>query len=236
MTPTTMRARIRQATLVVVPAVLTFAVSTVLRVPDALDAPAPAAVPEQVHLVVRASDRVPKRSWVAVDEQAWTRIRNSDPLGDTPDDCAGLLAWARQHDLNPSAPLPHLLTVTAKDRVHVRFQNVYASQTPRESTPQRAPAARLHLDCGNAAGAEGRHELERIAGRTFPATERPEPEGLFENHVFDMSQGAETVLWLDLDSLPGTPSYDYDVVVTLEVDGSPRRFTLNDAGRPFRRR
>ncbi len=39
-----------------------------------------------------------------------------------------------------------------------------------------------------------------------------------------------------IDPLPGNFPYDYDLIANVEINGSLRQFTLDDAGHPFLRR
>lgn len=225
---------LKRAMFMMLPAALTFVVSSALLAPDAANRTPP--TPELVRMVARVWEKVPKESWVVVDEQAWNRLRNADPLKKHPDDCVGLFEWAERNELSPSVPLQHLLTITAGDRAHIRLQNIYAMQGSGQSAVQRSPVARTHLTCHNKSGAEDAHELPEIDATTFAANERVAPRDLAEDYVFDMGKGAETALRLAVDSLPGSSRYDYDLIVNVEVDGSLRRFNVNNAGRPFQRR
>lgn len=227
---------ITRVTIMTVSAVLAFAVSWVL-----LASPAPSptpSTPDQVRVVASAWKKVPRESWIAVDERAWNRFRDANPLRKLPDDCARLFTWAQQHELNPSVPLQYLLTITADDRVHVRLHNAYAVQSNKKLTPQRPPIARMHVNCENDSGTEDSpgSAATRVDGRTFSASEKVKPEGFYESYVFDMGKETETTLQLAIDSLTGISPYDYEVIVGMEVDGSLRKFTLNDEGRPFHRR
>jgi hypothetical protein len=214
-----------RAGIVVVPAALAFAAGTFLFSPD----PAPPPPIEPLRVEARGLDRLPQSSWITVDAQAYA----AHSLKNAPEDCETLLRWARKRNLSPSVPLQHVLVIRAAARAHVRVQEVYALRDGPDGTG--SPPTRQQLTCTNGAGPWTGYEAPELSAKTFTSAGQANPGDLAEDHVFDLGTGSEVALRFAVDPLPGASAYGYDVVVNIEIDGSPKRYVVNEAGRPFQR-